>query len=103
MQPTRSSLELKIGLTIAVAVTAVIALIGVQYRITREEARDAEWVDHTHQVLGSITETLLAAAQSQNISRGYAMTGDPTVLAPRETAISELHKGLAAYPETNGR
>jgi PAS domain S-box-containing protein len=94
MRPVKSSLEMKIGVTIIVAVAVLIATAWVQYRTTTEATKAAYWVDHTHQILGSFTEALLAVTRSQNVVRGYAITGDPAVLAPREAAISELGKSL---------
>jgi len=94
MRPVKSSLEMKIGITIVLGVAVLIATAWVQYRTTKEATKAAYWVDHTHQILGSFTEALLAATRSQNAVRGYAITGDPAVLAPREAAISELGKSL---------
>src|ERR1700691_204862 len=94
MQPLKSSHERKIGITMAVGVAVLLAIAALQYRAAREGANRAYWVDHTYQVLGSLTETLRAAVWAQNAVRGYAVTGDLAVLAPRETAIAELHEGL---------
>jgi PAS domain S-box-containing protein len=94
MQPSKSSFEKKIGITIVLGVTGLLGIGALQYRAAKKAANRAYWVEHTGQVLESLTEALRAAAWAQNAVRGYALTGDLAVLAPREAAIAELHESL---------
>jgi len=84
------SLEVKIGVTLAIGFAVLLSISWVQYQSTAQVARAMNWVDHTHQVIGLIDKTLLSATRTQSIARGYAVTGDPAVLAPRDAAISTL-------------
>jgi PAS domain S-box-containing protein len=94
MQPVKSPLEKNIGLTIALAVAMLTAIALMQHRTTLEAAKDAYWVAHTHQVLGLLTEVLLDGARVQNAGRGYAITGDSALLAPRDETILELYSSV---------
>ena len=94
MQPVKSSIEKKIGVTIALGAAILLSIAGMQYQATREAAKTAYWVDHTHQVLGSLAEILLAVTQVQDTVRGYVITGDPAVLASRDAAISKVNRSL---------
>jgi PAS domain S-box-containing protein len=99
VQPAKSSLEMKIGLTIVLGVAILISIALVQHRTTERAAKAAFWVDHTHQVLGLLTEVLLDASRAQNSARGYAITGDPAMLTSREATIAELHNGVRRLKE----
>src|ERR1700683_220705 len=99
MQPVKSSLEMKIGLTIVLGIAILISIALVQHRTTEKAAKAAFWVDHTHQVLGLLTEILLDANRTQNAARGYSITGDPAMLAPREATIADLHSGVRRLKE----
>jgi len=94
MKSIKSPLETRIGLTIVLAVAILFALAWMQYRTNVEGTKAAYWVAHTHQVLGLLTEVLLDATRLQNAGRGYAMTGDSAMLAPRTEAILELDSGV---------
>lgn len=99
MKSIKSSLEAKIGLTILLAVAILFTLAWVQYRTTVEGTKATYWVAHTHQVLGLLTEVSLNATRLQNAGRGYAMTGDSAMLAPREATILELYSSVRRLKE----
>ena len=99
MQPSKSSYEKKIGITIVLGISALLGIASVQYRTVTEAANRASWVDHTERVLVTLEETLRAAAWVQNAARGYVITGDLAMLAPREAAIAELHENLRRLRE----
>jgi PAS domain S-box-containing protein len=94
MQPIKSPLEKKIGVTILLAVAILIALASVQYRTTIEETKAADWVAHTHRVLELLVEVSLDATRVQNLGRGYSLTGDSAMLAPRQAAAKELYSAV---------
>jgi PAS domain S-box-containing protein len=99
MQPVKSSLEMKIGLTIILGVAILISIALVQHRTTERAAKAAFWVDHTHQVLGLLNEILLDANRTQNAARGYSITGDPAMLTTREATIAGLHNAVRRLKE----
>ena len=80
MKSVKSSLEARIGITILVAVAILFPLAWVQYWTTVEATKAADWVAHTHQVLGLLTEASFNGTRVQNTGRGYAMTGDSAML-----------------------
>jgi PAS domain S-box-containing protein len=94
MKSIKSSLEARIGITILVAVAILFALAFMQYRTSVEGTKAAYWVAHTHQVLGLLTEVLLDGTRVQNAGRGYAMTGDSAMLAPRDETILQLYSNV---------
>jgi PAS domain S-box-containing protein len=99
MQPLKSSLERRIGATIILGVSILIAIALAQHRTTAQAAKAAYWVAHTHQVIGLLTEVLLDAARAQNTARGYVITGDPAMLAPREAVIKALYSSVRRLKE----
>jgi PAS domain S-box-containing protein len=99
MRLSKSSLEMKIGATIALGVVFLTGIASLQYRTT-VGARNAEvWVDHSHQVIGSLSEVSFAAAETQNSARGFAITGNPAMLTAGEAAIPMLHEGIRRLRE----
>jgi len=51
---------------------------------------NAAWVEHTHQVLGSLELLLAAATDSETAERGYVITGDEEYLEPYRQAAAVI-------------
>ena len=48
------------------------------------------WVDHTHQVIGKLSELTTLQADMESGERGYVVTGDESFLAPYQLAKPQL-------------
>jgi PAS domain S-box-containing protein len=99
MQPKKSPIEKKIGVTILLAVAILIAVAWAQYRTIVEGTKAAYWVAHTHQVLVLLVEVSLDATRVQNFGRGYSLTGDSAMLGPRQAAIRDLYSTVRGLKE----
>src|SRR5712671_1311881 len=92
-EPTPTELlstERKVRLGFAFAL-ACLAVIGVaSYLSVVRLKQNAAWVEHTHQVLGSLELLLAAATDSETAERGYVITGDEDYLEPYRQAAAVI-------------
>ena len=72
-----------LGLTVCVALGAVLAAIRVHGEAT-------QWVAHTHEVLRQIERTSSTLNQAETDQRGYLLTGDARMLGPFQIAVTLL-------------
>jgi PAS domain S-box-containing protein len=86
-----SSTERKVrfGFFFALICLAVVGVVS--YLSVVRLAEDAAWVEHTHEVLGSLEMLLAAATDSETAERGYVITADESYLDPyrQATAVVE--------------
>lgn len=71
-------------------VTLVIfVIVGmVSWRNVDKTTEDAEWVAHTHEVLGSLSAVLGSLQDAETGERGYIITGDPDYLEPYRAGVA---------------
>ena len=73
----------KVGFASAVLLTGLLGLLS--WRVAQQAAEDAQWVDHTHQVLIRLEATLGHLVDVETGGRGFAMTGHQAFLEPYES------------------
>lgn len=89
-------MKFKSKLLIGVA-AALVVLIGVgvsSYMRIREGNSDAQWVDHTHQVIESLDAVLTDLVNAETGQRGFLLTGENSYLQPYASALVRLHSDL---------
>ena len=83
-------------------VPALVALVMIIYgaytsvRNTRAILVDAKGVDHTHQVMISLENSLVAMLNLETGHRGYLITGRDDYLVPYHAALRQVDEQLAA-------
>jgi PAS domain S-box-containing protein len=80
---------LGIGLAVLVIISA--ASIGVDVKLRS----DAAWVDHTLRALNKIADTRLLLTRAESMQRGYALTGDQTLLDDRSASLARIAPAFA--------
>lgn len=89
---TRLATNIGFGLVMLVlAITAVLAV-----RSANTFAEDAQWVEHTYEVVTQIREINLSLVNAETGSRGYTLTGDETYLEPYREALVKINGAIAA-------
>jgi len=83
-------LESKIRLTFGFAAICLLAIGAVSYSAVSELRVNDELVDHTHQVLASLSKLLSTATDAETGVRGYLLTGDEQYLQPYDSAIATI-------------
>ena len=81
----------------AVLAGAAAVLAGMVLLLQRdfERTREAEgWVVHTYQVINSAQSLLSTTKDAERGERGYLLTGDESYLAPYDSAMAALPRGL---------
>src|SRR6266404_463752 len=92
-EPTHTELlsterKVRLGFAFALACLAVIGVVS--YLSVVRLKQNAAWVEHTHQVLGSLELLLAAATDSETAERGYVITGDEEYLEPYRQAAAVI-------------
>jgi PAS domain S-box-containing protein len=78
-KPPRSglySLEKKVLFGFVVAALLLVIIGALSYLSVMRYRVDAKWVEHTHQVLDSLSDTLSDASAAESAMRGYLLSGD---------------------------
>jgi PAS domain S-box-containing protein len=83
---TSTERKVRLGFAFALACLAVIAVVS--YLSVVRLTENAAWVEHTHEVLGSLELLLAAATDSETAERGYVITGDESYLEPYRQAAA---------------
>ncbi len=82
---------------LALAITVVLLNAWFAFRSV-EVLRDNErWVEHTYQVITVVEQILASTVDAENGNRGYLLTGDPSYLAPYNTALHDLPAELDRF------
>ena len=88
------SLERKVRSAFAVAAAALI-LVGVLTYISVLRFReDAALVDHTHQVLNSLSELVSSVTSAESGQRGYIITGKEEYLQPYQSSVQAVDQQI---------
>src|SRR5213082_1347920 len=76
--------KVRVGFGFALACLGVVGIVSYLSVVRLNE--NAAWVEHTHEVLGSLELLLAAATDSETAERGYVITGDESYLEPYREA-----------------
>ena len=76
--------------TLAAALVLVASINVLWWRLDREANKQADLVDHTHQVISALQETLARADDLVIGQRGYALTHEGDFLRPYFTATNRM-------------
>ncbi|HEY1101484.1 MAG TPA: CHASE3 domain-containing protein, partial [Myxococcota bacterium] len=82
----RQQLTIRAGMALALAL-----LVGVgvkSFTDARREAAATQWVAHTHEVLENLHSLLNGLGTAEAALRGWSLSGDPTIVAEVEPAIT---------------
>jgi signal transduction histidine kinase/FixJ family two-component response regulator len=74
-----------------VAIAALVAMLGlVNYQRFHALQAARGWVQHTYQALATIKDLDVALRGAESGERGYVLTGEPTYLAPYQSALARV-------------
>ncbi len=93
----RSVLARRLAVAVGVPVILLVILGAVLGRQILQMADDAQWVDHTDEVIGSANETLKQIIDQETAVRGYLLTGERVFLEPFERSHPNI--GFARLQE----
>jgi two-component system sensor kinase FixL len=82
-----------IGFSMAAAVLVATGLLW--YLNLGRVAQQEYWVAHTHEVLDSLSDTLVSLTEAETHMRGYVITGDDIFLRPYQGARDAIPERLA--------
>jgi signal transduction histidine kinase len=83
------------GAAFLAAITLLVLIGWLGYRILAELRGATERVTHTHQVIEELQEVLTHLADAETGQRGFIITGDERYLKPYIAALGEADKDLA--------
>ncbi|WFU06604.1 methyl-accepting chemotaxis protein (plasmid) [Rhizobium sp. CB3171] len=85
----------KIALVFALllAISTVVNIISFTSMTTQEKA--ADWTDHTHAVLGTVSNIVAAMVDQETGMRGYLLSGDEKFLAPQKAGAKAYAENIA--------
>jgi PAS domain S-box-containing protein len=87
-----STLERKVRFGFALAAVALVAVGILTYVSVLRFHEDAGLVEHTHQVLNSLSELLSGLTSAESAQRGYVITGQEEYLQPYQDAVQSVHQ-----------
>jgi len=90
---------MKIGTGFALALAILIVIGAVAYRGIAKLTDTSDWVDHTHQVLGTLESVLATMTNAETGQRGYVLTGEDKYLEPFNAAQGAIESELKALRE----
>jgi PAS domain S-box-containing protein len=74
-----------------VATALALAAMGwLSYRSTSDLISAQKWVTHTYEVISQLETTLALVIETDTEQRGYLLTGDPKLLATRQTTLTRI-------------
>ena len=86
------------------AAIVLVAFINVLWlRLDWKAAEEADWVDHTHQVIALLEETLVRADDMVTGQRGFALTHEQDFLQPYLAATNRIPDLIRSLGELVGR
>jgi CHASE3 domain sensor protein len=84
--------------------SAIVILVGAgyfSYHALMESRRSAGWVQHTYEVLDTLDQLSSAVAVVESSSRGFAITGNESYVAPLERAVQDIGARAHIKPSTS--
>jgi PAS domain S-box-containing protein len=79
---------------LAIALLLLVEVLG--YRTSEGQVETTERVDHTREVLGELDDILIATLDAETGRRGFALTGDESLLVPYRDASTRASSHLTA-------
>jgi PAS domain S-box-containing protein len=84
---TRSAVNRKVQFAFGSAIVALLVVGTVSYRAILVSSESDQWVKHTYQVLANLNNLLASLQSIQGSSRGFALTGDMSLLQSYRDSI----------------
>jgi len=81
---------MKIGTGFGIALAMLVAIGATAYRSIAKLTDTAGWVDHTHQVLGTLEAVLSDLKDAETGERGYVLAGEDKYLEPYRAALEQI-------------
>ncbi len=82
------------------AILVILIIVGlVSYRSTLKLMDTADLVDHTHSVIGALTDLRSTLDDAETGARGYVVTGEDPYLAPYTDALRRLDHNIEALKD----
>ncbi len=85
--------------TVKASFLAAVLLIGLlgflSWHSAQTEAKQADWVAHTHEVMTTLEATLRHLVDVETGERGFALTGHELFLAPYESGMQAVSEDLS--------
>lgn len=85
----------RIALGFVVATVLIASGFFISLYSYSQNGKDTERVEHTHEVMAGLNQTLSILKDIEAGSRGYVITGDKSFLEPYETALTAMPGQLA--------
>jgi PAS domain S-box-containing protein len=82
----RNEALLTIGFALALAV--LLGIAGLSYRSIDQFGSSADWLDHTHRVIGDLDDLLSVVKSAETEQRGFLLSGDERYLEPHSRAVA---------------
>ncbi len=79
------TLENKVTAGFSVALLLTLIISAVSWRSNDQQSREADWVQHTQEVLARLEALLSSITDGETGQRGFIITGDETYLEPYQT------------------
>ena len=89
-------MDRKVQYSFAFAMLILLAVGAISYRAIMLSRESEAWVQHTHEVLRNLQNALLASEKIESTSRGFALTGDESVLDSFPADVLLVQQSLAA-------
>lgn len=91
-------INMKIGTRILAGYALALLVVGVvgvvAWRANSELVDSADWVTHSHQVRGTLADTLSAIKDAETGQRGFLLTGEERYLEPYTAAIKVIDSDI---------
>ncbi|HVB34489.1 MAG TPA: CHASE3 domain-containing protein [Patescibacteria group bacterium] len=81
----------KLVVGVAAALAVLVAVGVLSYNRILDESTDAQWVDHTHQVIDTLDAVLTDLIDAETGQRGFLLTGETSYLQPYNSALAHLN------------
>ncbi len=89
------ALERKVWIGLSLGSAALIFVGGMSYHSMTLARADAEWVEHTYQVISALRQLLSTITDAETGERGFVITGNENFLAPAGAAFRTLNTNLS--------
>lgn len=89
----------KVGAGFAFAGAVLVLLAVVGFQTTAKLIEDNRWVQHTHQVRGTLSALIALMTDAETASRGYVISGDQAFLEPYQAAVGAVDRSLTQIRE----
>lgn len=76
------------------ALVVMCIVTSLAWYSVRQFVENTRWVDHTHVVLATIEHANASSDEALAAAQEYVITGDPTSIAERDRAVSEIQSSL---------